>query len=342
MPYPATNYAQSTPNYQQIVPSEPPTVTVLIPAHNEGQYIASCIHSVLSNSWPRERLQIIVIDHNSSDETASIARKTGATVISADSNSKIGGVRNLGISAAQGEFTAFVDADCIVPKTWLATAISLLTSDRTVGAVGGGPALSPPSGTWVEHCIAPAQGRSGIVQVVTTLPACSFISRTQLLRSLGSFNEDVLSGEDDDISNKIRKYGLKLLLASDCRVTHFGFPRTLSGVLRKEIWHGSNHLDVRSRFDITLLLTFLFIFTAIGIVTAVLSAIIIIHIHLLHWLVALICAHLLSPMLYSLKKLKRSHWQLNLALPAIAVGYVYFLGHGIGVLTNAYRKLFSH
>jgi len=316
-----------------------PDISVLIPAHNEESFIGTCIASVLATGWPGDHLEILVIDHQSTDATAMVARAAGARVLSAARGMKIGAVRNVGLAAAHGEFVAFVDADCTVPSTWLRTAIDILGSDSRVGAVGGGPALAPHDGTWVERCLAPTYGPTGIIRETASLVTYSFIARTVLLRDLGGFNETVLSGEDDDMSNRIRKHGLVLIAASDCRVVHHGFAGTLSQVVRKEIWHGSNHIEVRSRFDVTLGLTLLFIGTSCT-ALASLGALLFASRPLFRdALIASLILQLVPPALFAVKKLKRSGWRYSLAIPTIIVGYAYFLGHALGVLGNLRRRL---
>lgn len=323
------------------MPAAHPFVSVVIPAHNEEKFISKCIASVIATQWPANRLEILVIDHRSTDATADIARQAGATVLAASQDLRIGGVRNVGLSAAKGEFVAFVDADCTVPATWLSSAISILRSNSRVGAVGGGPALSPCSGTWVERSLAPTLGTPAVIREANTLVTYSFIARTQLLRELGEFNDIVMSGEDDDMSNRIRNRGLTLLAVADCRVIHFGFPRTLSQVIRKEMWHGSNHIEVRSRFDATLTLTGLFIAASIAVTLSIIAIPALQHRTSLALIITCLGLQLLPPALFALKKLKRSHWQWSLALSMVAVGYAYFIGHSIGVLGNVYRRLLS-
>ena len=315
-------------------PSTLPVISVLIPAHNEEHFIGRCIASVIATGWPTDRLEILVVDHQSTDATAAIARAAGARVISADRGMKIGAVRNVGLTAAHGEFVAFVDADCTVPRTWLRSAIDILSSDSRVGAVGGGPALAPEDGTWIERCLAPTRGPSGIVREVGSLVTYSFIAKTKLLRDLGNFNETVLSGEDDDMSNRIRKHGLLLIATSDCRVVHHGFAHTLAQVVRKEIWHGSNHIEVRSRFDLTLGLALLFIGASCTLLVCLGAVLLDPRSLFLDALFASVALQLMPPALFALKKLKRSGWQWLLAVPMLIVGYAYFLGHALGVLGN--------
>lgn len=321
--------------------STTPFVSVLIPARNEEKFIGRCIASVLATEWPADQLEILVIDHQSTDDTAAVAREAGAHVISADRELKIGAVRNVGLSRAKGDFVAFVDADCTVPRTWLRSAINILVSDSRVGAVGGGSALAPADGTWVERCLAPTRQTPMARATATTLTTCSIASRRELLCDLGNFNETVISGEDDDISNRMRDRGLVLIATSDCRVVHHGFSRTLPQVVRKEIWHGSNHLEVRSGVDLTLGLTLLFLVTSCA-ALACLGVFLLTHRPLfLDALIATLVLQVAPPGLFALKKLKRSDWPWSLAAPMVIVGYAYFLGHAIGVLGNLRRRLFS-
>ena len=342
---PQTTMPASTPTLQSSPASAPrkpaalPDISVLIPAHNEEHFIGRCIASVLATGWPVDHLEILVIDHQSTDATAMVARAAGARVLSAERGMKIGAVRNVGLAAAHGEFVAFVDADCTVPSTWLRTAIDILSSDSRVGAVGGGPALAQQDGTWVERCLAPTYGPAGIIREAVSLVTYSFIAKTKLLRDLGNFNETVLSGEDDDMSNRIRKRGLMLIAASDCRVVHHGFARTLAQVVRKEIWHGSNHIEVRSRVDVTLGLTLLFIGSSCAALVCLGALLVAPRPLFRDALIASLILQLAPPNLFALKKLKRSAWQWSLAGPMLLVGYAYFLGHALGVLGNLRRRL---
>lgn len=318
-----------------------PVVSVLIPAHNEEKTIARCIASVWATGWTADQLEILVVDHQSTDGTSAVAREAGARVIGADRGKRIGAVRNVGLAAAHGEFVAFVDADCTVPRTWLSSAINILISDSRVGAAGGGPALAPEDGTWVERCLAPTRRRPGFSTTATTLTTCSIISRRELLCDLGYFNEHVVSGEDDDISNRIRERGLILIATSDCQVVHHGFARTLPQIVRKEIWHGSNHIEVRSGLDVTLGLTLLFLAASCVVLVCLGAVLLEPRTLFLDALIGSLLLQLVPPGLFALKKLKRSGWPWLLAAPMVTVGYAYFLGHAIGVFGNLRRRLLT-
>ena len=314
-----------------------PLVSVIIPAHDEAEYIVDCIESVFSSGYPRDRLEILVVDHASTDSTKDLAIRAGASVLPL-ATGRIGKVRNTGLMAARGEYVAYVDADCIVPPKWLDSAINILEQNPSGGSVGG-PCLSPDTGTWVEIGLAPCAVIHGVVRSARTIATSSFISRTRLLTEIGGFDEALISGEDDDICNRIREHGSSIAWVSDCHVIHRGYPKTWLSLVKKEIWHGSNHLEVRSGVDLTLLLTILFI-------AAVAATGVLIPITLIKPVAATLsglalCAliQLTPPVLYALKRVRQ--WPRDwYRLPSFAiVGYAYFLGHGIGVLGNGWRNI---
>ncbi len=316
--------------------STSPYVSVIIPAHNEERYIGKCIESVRKTKWPREMLELLVIDHSSTDRTAELAHAAGARVLPI-STGKIGSVRNAGLATAKGEFVAYVDGDCSVPATWLQTAIRLLVSDDSIGAVGG-PCLSSAEGTWVERSLAPSATGPGYVRHVKTIATSSFIARASLLRHEGGFDEDLVSGEDDDMSNRIRSRGLALLSASDCHIVHHGYPKTWWNVLKKEIWHGSHHIEVRTEFDLTLILTFLFLTASAAAPVLIAAALLNPGFKSLSALGADLVLQFVPPLLFAAKRIRQSPRDWHMAIPLLAVGYAYFAGHGFGVLTNLWRR----
>lgn len=316
-----------------------PFVSVLIPAHNEEEYISHCIASIFRTGWPRERLEILVMDNCSMDATARLARAAGADVLHVSSG-RIGAVRNVGLAAAKGEFVAYVDGDCEVPQTWLRTAIDLLRSEACVGAVGG-PCLSPTDGTWVQRSLAPSKARSDHVASAKAIATSSFIARTSLLREAGGFDETLISGEDDDMSNRIRARRLAVVSASDCRIIHHGYPPTWWDAFKKEIWHGSHHIEVRTNFDLTLILTFVFLLASIALPCLLAGTLLARAAAPFHALWVAVMLQFAPPFLFAVKRIRQSAGDWRLALPILAVGYAYFAGHSVGVFANLWERVMS-
>jgi len=91
-------------------------VSVVIPARNEEKYIGKCLQSLLEQEEKAD--EIIVVDNNSSDKTAEIAKSYGARVLE-EKTQGITYARTLGFNSAKSEIIARVDADTTVPKDWI-------------------------------------------------------------------------------------------------------------------------------------------------------------------------------------------------------------------------------
>jgi glycosyltransferase involved in cell wall biosynthesis len=88
-----------------------PLVSIIIPVHNSARWLAATLESALNQSW--ERVEILVVDDGSTDESANIIRRyarENLTLI-AQQNSGAAAARNAGIAASRGDFLQFLDAD---------------------------------------------------------------------------------------------------------------------------------------------------------------------------------------------------------------------------------------
>ena len=112
-------------------------ISVVIPAFNEkdylGQTLAGLDRSRVSLlNGKNIAAEIIVVDNNSSDSTADIARDFGATVI-AETEHNVAKVRNSGASSASGDILVFVDADTVVPDDLLIRIAEVMTKPTYFG-----------------------------------------------------------------------------------------------------------------------------------------------------------------------------------------------------------------
>ena len=94
-------------------------ISVIIPTFNEEENIAQCLVSLTHQTVPRNEYEIIVVDGGSKDASCEIARKYADKVF-IQTSKKVGGARNDGVMAATGEIVATTDADCILPRDWIA------------------------------------------------------------------------------------------------------------------------------------------------------------------------------------------------------------------------------
>lgn len=122
-----------------------PTVSVVIAARNEEQNIQHCLNSILALTYPRELLEVIVVDDRSTDATHDIIAQVVARsphiklMVAAPEDGHLKGKTNAvtqGIEASSGEIIMFTDADCTVPAAWVEQTVKYY-STQEIGIVAG-------------------------------------------------------------------------------------------------------------------------------------------------------------------------------------------------------------
>ncbi len=117
-------------------PAEPPSVSLIVAAHDEEASIARWVRSSLALDYPRERLEVVVVSDGSTDRTLELAREAGADlVLDVPRGGKVAAL-NAAVEKAQGEVLAFSDAN----STWQPKALERLVArfaDPRVGYVCG-------------------------------------------------------------------------------------------------------------------------------------------------------------------------------------------------------------
>jgi glycosyltransferase involved in cell wall biosynthesis len=93
------------------------SVSIVIPAYNEERHLRACLDAIAAQTSPV--LEAIVVDNNSTDETAAIARGYPFVRIVQEKQQGIVYARTAGFNAARGAVIARIDADIILPKNWV-------------------------------------------------------------------------------------------------------------------------------------------------------------------------------------------------------------------------------
>lgn len=96
-----------------------PAITVIVPFYNAGQYIERCIQSLLTQHYPRDDYEIIMVNNNSTDDSLTIIKKYSAIRCLNEKTQGAYSARNLGILEAKGDIIAFTDPDCVPDAHWL-------------------------------------------------------------------------------------------------------------------------------------------------------------------------------------------------------------------------------
>lgn len=109
-------------------------VSILIPAHNEEKYIGKCLDSILSIKT--EEIEIIVCDNNSTDTTCEIIKKYPQVILVHETKIGPNAARQKAFSISTGEIIATLDADCIVSRNWVTSAVLHFKKEHVVAVSG--------------------------------------------------------------------------------------------------------------------------------------------------------------------------------------------------------------
>lgn len=183
-------------------------VSVVVPAFNEHRFISRCLQSLAQQDYTGQ-FEIIVVDNNSTDNTAAVAKSFGAKVIY-EGRRGIARARQCGFMAARGDIIASTDADTIVPTNWLSQINQIFTQNPQAVAVGGFYLLydGPVNARWL---IKLALGLMPFIikfaPWLWNLAGCNFAVRRGIFLALNGFNLNVEVGEDMDFCRRLRRVG---------------------------------------------------------------------------------------------------------------------------------------
>lgn len=102
-----------------------PLVSVIVTTYNEGKVISKCLSRIRNQTYPQSKIEIILVDDDSTDNTVEIAKELNARVVRSGFRN-IERAKSIGLSYAKGEFILFVDADIfLVPMDYIEKTVML-------------------------------------------------------------------------------------------------------------------------------------------------------------------------------------------------------------------------
>jgi glycosyltransferase involved in cell wall biosynthesis len=218
-----------------------PLVSFVIPVRNDILRLQRCLMSIVRNDYPRDLIEIVVVDNESTDGSAAAARTYGAIVIKSAGTS-VAAHRNRGARAALGSILAFVDSDHEIDRNWIQTAVEVL-ADPNVAATGSAY-LTQPSPNWVQRQYDSMRSRPARREDVSWLGSGNFAVKRAAFERVGGFNAALTACEDVDLCNRLRLAGHRIVADPDLRSIHFGDPKTLKALFFGELWRGRDNLRV--------------------------------------------------------------------------------------------------
>ncbi|MBC1840863.1 glycosyltransferase family 2 protein [Listeria seeligeri] len=233
------NEARKTPD----IPEDMPFISVMVPAHNEGKVIVKTVESLLAFDYPKDRYEIIVINDNSSDNSAelleAIQAKNPARQLKVINTDNVTGGKgksnalNIGFAESRGEYIAIYDADNTPERQALRILVGEITNDAKLGAVIGKFRTRNRNASWLTRFINietlsfqwMAQAGRWALFKLCTIPGTNFIVRRSLLEAIGGWDVKAVA-EDTEISFRIYMMGYRIKFQSKA-VTWEQEPQTL-------------------------------------------------------------------------------------------------------------------
>jgi glycosyltransferase involved in cell wall biosynthesis len=306
--------------------------SIVVPAFNEEQDIEASLSSLVNQSYPRDRYEIILVDNGSTDRTREIA-SAHADLILSKPDGNVGALRNYGIARASGAIVICTDADCVVSPDWIETGVDLLKK-KPHHAFGGG--LKPrENAKWIEkYWILNESGKS--TQQRSLMGSSIFMWKKDF-EQLGAFNETITSGEDSDLYERSLDLGLEVTISPALSVIHLGCPETEKEFITRQIWHSENYISHfrNSLKDKVFWLTLTFLGCWTSALFSVLTA------NYFFAILLLIGSQSLAFIL-TYKRIKRSTWRIksvNEISKILLIDNFYLLGRSIGLLKGIIKKL---
>ncbi|MCC6456212.1 MAG: glycosyltransferase [Caldilineaceae bacterium] len=190
------------------------TVSLIIPAYNQGQYLAAAIQSVFNQSY--QDFEIIVVDDGSTDETRAVVAQSREERLHRDrlhylyqQNQGLSAARNSGIRRATGSYIAFLDADDLLLPDHFLTLTNELAKEPEVGFVAGQALPIDESGNYLSHQASPAEFPAQSCQLLLGNPVAvgTMMLRRSWLEKAEAFDESLRACEDWDMWLRLARLG---------------------------------------------------------------------------------------------------------------------------------------
>lgn len=213
---------------------EPPFVSILLPILNEATHIQRCLDTIVAQDYASDRLEVLVIDGLSTDGTREIVRTVFNTCTKfpgylLDNPAHIVPVAlNIGLLKAKGDIIIRVDGHCEIAQDYISCCVKHLIED---GVDGVGGSVETIGDTKISQGIAIAMSSTfgvggstfrtikGKQLYTDSIPFPAYTQKT--IDLVGLYDEEMYCNEDDEYNYRLRKLGMRLLLANDIKSRYY-------------------------------------------------------------------------------------------------------------------------
>lgn len=209
-------------------------VSIIIPVRNEEKFIGKCLDSIILQNYPKDRMEVLVVDGMSSDNTRKIIQdyveKLSFIKILDNSNKFTPYAFNIGIKQAKGDIVMIIGAHACYEQDYIAKCIKYL---KEYGAdnVGGVLKALPSKNNVIANSIAfslshPFGSGNAYYRIGADSHKCvdtvfGGCYRKNIFNKIGFFNENLVRSQDWELNLRIKKAGGKIVLVPDIEIQYF-------------------------------------------------------------------------------------------------------------------------
>ena len=211
-----------------------PKVSIIIPHYKGRRLIRECLSSLKQLNYPKEQLEIKVVDNCSPDGSLRGVRKEFPRVsVLKNKENNYCKANNIGFEYSQGQYVGFLNNDTVVEKNWLMNLVKVMEKDKNIGCAGGKILLPDgriqsaghvefPGHYWGDRGFhEPDLGQYNMPEELESLSGSALLFRRDCLKEVGEFDEDFVMYLDDiDIFFRCRKQGWKICYVPESIVYH--------------------------------------------------------------------------------------------------------------------------
>ena len=247
-----------------------PTVSVIVPAYNEEKNIANALTKILDSDYPKDKMEILVVDDGSTDSTKAIARKFPVRTVEYGKNMGKIFALNTGIAQAKNDIIITIDADAEPMRNFISRIVQPF-ADNGVGVVGGVykakrmHSMKNPMRYLLEKFQAIEylgftllRKQQEVLDAILVIPGSVAAYRKTALQKVGKFEDDTVI-EDYDMTMRMHKAGFKVRCVKNA-LSYVVAPQTIGALIRERTrWYRGGIQILRKHYDM--------MFTRIGLVT---------------------------------------------------------------------------
>jgi glycosyltransferase involved in cell wall biosynthesis len=212
--------------------TEYPFISVIVPIRNESGYISGCLNSILQNDWPTERMEVLVVDGMSTDDTleqvAVIAQRDPRVRLLQNPRQVQTSAMNIGIREAQGSIILRVDGHAEIQSDYVRRSAMELMQRPECWCVGG--VVETVNETKIGRIIAASTscpvgvGNSqfrigGNAGYADTVPFGGYWK--WVFEKIGGYDEELARNEDDELNARVIENGGRIFLNPEIRSRYF-------------------------------------------------------------------------------------------------------------------------